>query len=89
MDLESVNRWDEYSKAKDKMLEHTDTESSPWFLVESDNKKKARINCISHLLSIVDYSEVKHEEIQLPDRAVSDSIERPDKSNFNYVPDKI
>ncbi len=89
MDLESVNRWDEYSKAKDKMLEHTDTESSPWFLVESDNKKKARINCISHLLSIVDYSEVKHEEIKLPDRAVSGSIERPDKSNFNYVPDKI
>jgi len=89
MDLESVNRWDEYSKAKDKMLEHTDTESSPWFLVESDNKKKARINCISHLLSIVDYTEVKHEEIQLPDRAVSGSIERPDKSNFNYVPDKI
>ena len=52
MDLESVNRWDEYSKAKDKMLEHTDTESSPWFLVESDNKKKARINCISHLFIV-------------------------------------
>ncbi len=89
MDLESVNRWDDYSKAKDKMLEHTDTESSPWYLVESDNKKKARINCISHLLSIVEYSEVEHEEIKLPDRALTGSVERPDKSNFNYVPEAI
>ena len=89
MDLESVNRWDYYSKAKDKMLEHTDTESSPWYLVESDNKKKARINCISHLLSLVEYSEVEHEEIKLPDRALTGSVERPDKSNFNYVPEAI
>tara|TARA_A100001234_G_scaffold57477_1_gene49388 strand:+ start:2492 stop:3277 length:786 start_codon:yes stop_codon:yes gene_type:complete len=89
MDLESVNRWDDYSKAKDKMLEHTDTESSPWYLVESDNKKKARINCISHLLSLVQYSEVEHEEIKLPDRALTGSVERPDKSNFNYVPEVI
>ena len=89
MDLESVNRWDDYSKAKDKMLEHTDTESSPWYLVESDNKKKARINCISHLLSLVEYSEVEHEEIKLPDRALTGSVERPDKSNFNYVPEAI
>ena len=89
MDLESVNRWDDYSKAKDKMLEHTDTESSPWYLVESDNKKKARINCISHLLSLVEYSEVEHQEIKLPDRALTGSVERPDKSNFNYVPEAI
>lgn len=89
MDLESVNRWDDYSIAKDKMLEHTDTESSPWYLVESDNKKKARINCISHLLSLVEYSEVEHEEIKLPDRALTGSVERPDKSNFNYVPEAI
>ena len=89
MDLESVNRWDDYSKAKDKMLEHTDTESSPWYLVESDNKKKARINCISHLLGLVEYSEVEHEEIKLPDRALTGSVERPDKSNFNYVPEAI
>ena len=89
MDLESVNRWDDYSKAKDKMLEHTDTESSPWYLVESDNKKKARINCISHLLSLVEYSEVEHDEIKLPDRALSGSLERPDKSNFNYVPEAL
>ena len=87
MDLESVNRWDDYSEAKDNMLEHTDTEISPWYLVESDNKKKARINCLTHLLSLIDYNEIEHEEIVLPERAVSSSIERPDKSNFNYVPE--
>ena len=89
MDLESVNRWDEYSEAKDNMLEHTDTEASPWYLVESDNKKKARVNCITHLLSLIQYTEVDHEEIKLPDRAVADKVDRPDKSNFNYVPEVI
>mgnify|MGYP003301179681 FL=1 len=89
MDLESVNRWDEYSEAKDNMLEHTDTEASPWYLVESDNKKKARVNCITHLLSLIQYSEVEHEEIKLPDRAVADKVDRPDKSNYNYVPEVI
>ena len=89
MDLESVNRWDEYSEAKDNMLEHTDTEASPWYLVESDNKKKARVNCITHILSLIQYSEVEHEEIKLPDRAVADKVDRPDKSNFNYVPEVI
>lgn len=89
MDLESVNRWDEYSEAKDNMLEHTDTETSPWHLVESDNKKKARVNCISHLLDLIDYSEVSHEEITLPDRTATTTIERPDKSNFNYVPEVL
>ena len=89
MDLESVNRWDEYSEAKDNMLEHTDTEASPWYLVESDNKKKARVNCITHLLSLIQYSEVEHEEIKLPDRAVADKVDRPDKSNCNYVPEVI
>ena len=89
MDLESVNRWNEYSEAKDNMLEHTDTEASPWYLVESDNKKKARVNCITHLLSLIQYTEVDHEEIKLPDRAVADKVDRPDKSNFNYVPEVI
>ena len=59
MDLESVNRWDEYSKAKDNMFEHTDTSTSPWFVVESDNKKKARINCIHHFLSLVPFEEIE------------------------------
>ena len=53
MDLESVKRWDKYSEAKDNMLEHTDTEFCPWYIVESDNKKKARINCITHLYQLL------------------------------------
>ena len=85
MDLESVNRWDEYSNAKDNMFEHTDTTFSPWFVVESDNKKKARINCINHLLASVKYSEVEQEEVILPDRVQQKYYERPPRSNFNYV----
>ena len=87
MDLESVKRWDDYSAAKDKMLEHTDTENAPWYIVESDVKKKARVNCLSHLLSIIDYKEIPHEEILLPDRDKDLDFERPSKSNFNYVPE--
>ena len=67
MDIESVNRWDDYSKAKDNMFEHTDTQTSPWFVVESDNKKKARLNCISHLLDLIDYNEIEHPEVIMPD----------------------
>ena len=87
MDLESVKRWDDYSAAKDNMLEHTDTENAPWYIVESDVKKKARVNCLSHLLSIIDYKEIPHEEILLPDRDKDLDFERPSKSNFNYVPE--
>ena len=89
MDLESVKRWDKYSEAKDNMLEHTDTEFCPWYIVESDNKKKARINCINHLLSLVDYEDVEHPVIELPDRKMKEDVERPPKSNFNYVPDVL
>jgi polyphosphate kinase 2 len=87
MDLESINRWEDYSKAKDNMLEHTDTNISPWYIVESDIKKKSRINCISHILSKIDYEDIEHEQVELPDRAPSDSYERPERSNFNYVPE--
>ena len=87
MDLESVKRWNSYSEAKDNMLEHTDTEFCPWYIVESDNKKKARVNCISHLLDLVDYEEVDHPVIELPDRKLEENVDRPPKSNYNYVPD--
>ena len=87
MDLESVKRWNSYSDAKDNMLEHTDTEFCPWYIVESDNKKKARVNCISHLLDLVDYEEVDHPVIELPDRKLEENVDRPPKSNYNYVPD--
>jgi len=89
MDLESVNRWDDYSKAKDNMFEHTDTVFSPWNIVESDNKKKARVNCINHFLSSVKYSEIEQVEVILPDRVQQKNYERPPRSNYNYVPEII
>ena len=87
MDLESVKRWDDYSKAKDNMFEHTDTQFSPWYIVESDIKKKSRINCISHILSKIPYEDIEHDTVKLPERTPADSYERPSRSRFNYVPE--
>jgi polyphosphate kinase len=68
MDLESFRRWNEYSRARDKMLEATDTKHAPWYIVRSDDKRKARLNCISHLLSMIPYGKVPQEKVQLPKR---------------------
>ena len=87
MDLESVKRWDDYSQAKDNMFEHTDTQFSPWYVVESDNKKKARVNCISHLLSQIEFEEVEHSEVTLPERVQQKNTDRPPRSIYNYVPE--
>ena len=89
MDLESVNRWDDYSKAKDNMFEHTDTVFSPWNVVESDNKKKARVNCISHFLHQVKYENIEHPEVILPERTQQKDYDRPSRSNYNYVPEEL
>ena len=89
MDLESVKRWDDYSQAKDNMFEHTDTQFSPWYIVESDNKKKARVNCISHLLHKVDYDEVEQPEVKLPERVQQKNRDRPSRSIYNYVPEVL
>tara|TARA_B100000427_G_scaffold174284_1_gene144823 strand:- start:498 stop:1283 length:786 start_codon:yes stop_codon:yes gene_type:complete len=85
MDLESVNRWDEYSKAKDNMFEHTDTQFSPWYVVESDNKKKARVNCINNLLEQIKYNSIEMPEVVMPDRVQQKNYERPPRSIYNYV----
>ncbi|WP_087025239.1 polyphosphate kinase 2 [Thaumasiovibrio subtropicus] len=66
MDLESRNRWAAYSEAKDKMFAYTDTKQSPWWVVEADNKKRARLNCIRHLLSQIEYEEISYPELTLP-----------------------
>lgn len=87
MDLESLARWEDYSRAKDEMFVHTDTPDSPWHVVESDDKRRARINMISHLLSTVPYREVAVPELHLPERAASTGYERPDPGLQNYVPD--
>ena len=88
MDTASLSRWEEYSKAKDEMLVHTDVPASPWFIVESDIKKHARLNMISHLLSTIPYTDVPHEKVTLPDRPPATYIYvRPPRELSTYVPD--
>ncbi|WP_129338324.1 polyphosphate kinase 2 [Cellulomonas endophytica] len=90
MDLESINRWEDYSRAKDEMMAHTDVPASPWFVVESDIKKHARLNMIAHLLSTIPYHDVPHERIELPERpASSRSYQRPPRELSTYVPDHV
>ena len=66
MDLELYRRWYEYFRARDNMLKATDTRTAPWYIVRSDNKKRARLNCISHLLSLIPYGKVPLEKVKLP-----------------------
>ena len=88
MDLESVYRWEDYSRAKDEMMVHTDTSSSPWYVVESDNKKHARLNMMHHLLSSIDYEEVDRPKVKLPARpVVSGNYQRPPRELSKYVDD--
>lgn len=88
MDVESMQRFTEYSKAKDEMFAYTDTKLSPWFMVNADNKKKARLNCISHLLSMIPYQNLPVEEIELPERDDSKSYVRPPIEEMTFVPNK-
>ena len=90
MDTASLSRWEDYSKAKDEMLVHTDVPASPWFVVESDIKKHARLNMISHLLSTIPYTDVPHEKVTLPERpAASNGYVRPPRELSTYVPDHV
>ncbi len=88
MDLKSRLLWDEYSRAKDIMFRHCDTEVSPWFVVPADNKKIARLNCISHLLSLIPYESVPHEPIPLPERENSTYV-RTAYGNQKIIPRKF
>jgi polyphosphate kinase 2 len=88
IDLESVYRWEDYSRAKDEMMVHTDTPESPWYVVESDIKKHARLNMIAHLLSTVPYHDVETPKVKLPDRPiVSGNYQRPPRELSTYVDD--
>ena len=69
MDLESYRRWYEYSRARDRMLKATDSKHAPWYLIRSDDKRKARLNCLSHFLNLVGYKKVPREKVQLPKRS--------------------
>jgi polyphosphate kinase 2 len=87
MDLESVYRWEEYSRAKDDMMVHTDIPVSPWFVVESHIKKNARLNMMSHLLSTIPYEEVEPETVKLPKAPVTGNYRRPSRELTTYVDD--
>jgi polyphosphate kinase 2 (PPK2 family) len=88
MDLASREKWVEYSKAKDEMFRQTDSKQSPWYVVPADNKKLARLNCISHLLSLVPYESLPQKKIVLPPRKEHPSYVRPPMSSQNFVPDR-
>lgn len=87
MDLESRARWNEYSKAKDEMFAYTDIKQAPWYVVNSDDKKRARLNCISHLLSIIPYEDLTPEPIELPPRTDKVSYVRPPIDYQTFVPE--
>ena len=87
MDLESRKRWVEYSKAKDDMFALTDIKQAPWYVINSDNKKRARLNCIRHLLSLVPYKDMTPEPIKLPPRQKGKTYVRPPMSDQNFVPE--
>jgi polyphosphate kinase 2 (PPK2 family) len=85
MDLESRNRWVEYSKAKDIMFAHTDIKQAPWYVVNSDVKKHARINCINHLLGQIPYEDTTPEPIVLEDRPQVQGYVRPPMDDQTFV----
>ena len=87
MDLESRSRWVEYSKAKDEMFAHCDIKQAPWFVVDGDVKKRARLNVISHLLSIIDYEDLSPTLVELPPRQADIGYVRPPMSDQNFVPE--
>jgi polyphosphate kinase 2 len=87
IDIESRQKWVEFSRAKDEMFVHTDIPEAPWYVVEGDDKRRARINCIAHLLASVPYDEHVVPEVELAPRPGPGDYERPPRELFNYVPD--
>jgi polyphosphate kinase 2 (PPK2 family) len=88
MDLESRNRWDGYSRAKDAMLAHTDIPEARWNIVRADNKRRARLNCIRHLLEQIPYREVALPEVTLPLREEAAGYVRPPYEQQNFIPER-
>ena len=87
MDLESRKRWADYSRAKDQMLAHTDIAEAPWWVVDADVKRRARLNCIRHLLSTIPYKELKRAKVRLPPRQKATGYVRPPHDSQKFVPD--
>lgn len=87
MDFKSRGLWKEYSEAKDRMLSHTSTDFSPWYVVDADDKKKARLNCISHLLDKIPYQTINHPEIEMEQVKIEEAV-RPPITTVNYIDGK-
>jgi polyphosphate kinase len=88
MDLQSRVRWEQYTKAKEEMMERTNIPEAPWHIVEGNDKKRARLNCIDHLLSLFPYTDVPQEDVVLPDRVFNPDYERAVLPPELYVPQK-
>ena len=88
MDVESREKWVEYSMAKDKMFSYTDTRQSPWYVVPADDKRRARLNCIDHLLSMIPYKDLTQKSIKLPPLNQEVAYVRPPITEQNFVPEK-
>ena len=86
-DVVSITKWEDYSRAKDAMFEATDHADAPWWTIESDDKRAARLNAISHLLSQIPYEPRMPEEVEIPPRPAADDYERPAREQYKYVPD--
>jgi len=87
MDLESRTRWSEYSKARDDMFRHTNIAEAPWWVVKADDKRRARLNCITHLLSAIPYEEVPDEIITMPERELTTDPDTLAIDPSNYIPE--
>jgi len=87
MDLQSRARWVEYSMAKDEMFAHTDIKQAPWYVVDADDKKRARLNVIQHFLSLIPYEDLTPEPISLPPRQSDHGYVRPPMTDQTFVPE--
>jgi polyphosphate kinase 2 len=89
MDVESWPRWYEYSRARDRMLEATDTKDAPWYVLRSDDKKRARLNCLAHIIELIPYEKVPHDKVKLPKRWTKHEYDdQATLEGRRFVPDK-
>jgi len=88
MDLQSRIYWEKYTKAKEMMFKRTNTKESPWYIVEGNDKKRERLNCIAHILSMIPYKEIEHKKVELPERVFDPDYERQTLPDELYVPKK-
>ena len=86
MDLKARSKWVEYSRAKDAMFAYTDIEQAPWYVVDADDKKRARLNCIRHLLKQIPYDDLTPAPIKLPPRQEDEGYKRPPLNDQKFVP---